>query len=46
MADYAKSMGLDQLNGYKVKNYKSDGSVEYEYIDENGDKQTKTVTKE
>lgn len=46
MADYAKQMGLDQLNGYKVTNYKKGGNVEYEYIDENGEKQTKEITQQ
>ena len=46
MAEYAKQMGLDQLNGYKVTNFKKGGNVEYEYIDENGEKQTKEITQQ
>ena len=46
MQAYAQQMGLDQLNGYKVTNYKKGGNVEYQYIDENGEKQTKEVTRE
>ena len=46
MAEYAKQMKLDQLNGYKVTNFKKGGNVEYEYIDENGKKQTKEVTQQ
>ena len=46
MAEYAKQMGLDQLNGYKVTNYKKGGNVEYEYIDENGEKQTREITQQ
>lgn len=46
MAEYAKQMGLDQLNGYKVTNFKKGGNVEYTYIDENGEKQTKEVTQQ
>lgn len=43
--DYAKEAGLSSLKGFKSTNYTKNG-VEYEYIDENGDKQTKTVTNE
>ncbi len=46
MEEYARNAGLDQLKNYKVTNYKGDGTIEYEYIDENGDKQKKTVTAE
>ena len=46
MQAYAEQMKLDQLNGYKVTNYKKGGNVEYQYIDENGEKQTKEVTRE
>ena len=46
MQAYAQQMGLDQLNGYKVTNFKKGGNVEYEYIDEEGKKQTKEVTRE
>lgn len=46
MAEYAKQMSLDQLNGYKVTNFKKGGNVEYTYIDENGEKQTKEVTQQ
>lgn len=46
MAKYAKQMGLDQLNGYKVTNFKKGGNVEYTYIDKNGEKQTKEVTQQ
>ena len=45
-AEYAKLAGLDQLEGFKATNYKGDGSIEYQYIDENGKKQKKTVTAE
>jgi hypothetical protein len=31
---YAESQGLTELNGYKVTNYKKDGSVVYKYLDE------------
>lgn len=40
-AEYAKGMGLDVLDGFKVTNYKGDSnnaSVVYEYIDEEGKK--------
>ena len=46
MAEYAKQMKLDQLNGYRVTNYKKGGNVEYEYIDENGEKQTREITQQ
>ena len=46
MAEYAKQMGLDQLSGYKVTNHKKGGNVEYEYIDENGEKQTREITQQ
>jgi hypothetical protein len=46
MEDYADAMGLSELKGYKVTNYKRGGDVEYEYIDENNEKQTKIVTQE
>ncbi|DAY92113.1 MAG TPA: hypothetical protein [Caudoviricetes sp.] len=45
-ADYADQMGISDLDGYKVTNYRKDGGVEYEYIDENGQKQTGEATKE
>lgn len=45
-ADYADAMGISDLDGYKVTNYRKDGGVEYEYIDENGQKQTGEATKE
>ena len=43
---YAEETGLSNLNGYKVTNYRKDGSVEYEYIDENNKKQTGIATAE
>ena len=43
---YAESQGLSDLKGYKVTNYKKDGSVEYEYRDADGNKQKKTVTQD
>ena len=43
---YAKEAGLDQLKNFEVTNYKGDGTVEYKYIDENGDEQTKLATAE
>ena len=46
MEQYAQQAGLTELNGYKVTNYKKGGNVEYEYIDEDGKKQTKEVTRE
>ena len=46
MEEYAKQTGLDQLNGYKVTNYKKGGNVEYSYIDEDGKKQTKEITQQ
>lgn len=46
MQAYAEQMKLNQLTGYKVTNYKKGGNVEYQYIDENGEKQTKEVTRE
>lgn len=46
MQAYAQQMGLDQLTGYKVTNYKKGGNVEYQYIDENNEKQTREVTRE
>ena len=42
---YAKDQGLTDLNGFKVKKTKKD-HVEYEYIDDEGKKQTVTATKE
>jgi hypothetical protein len=39
-------MGLNDLNGYKVTNFKKGGNVEYEYIDENGQKQTVEITQQ
>ena len=43
---YAAQQGIFDLNGYEVTNYRKDGSVEYKYIDENGDTQKKTATAE
>ena len=43
---YAKEAGLDQLKNFKVTNYKGDGTVEYKYIDEEGNEQTKLATAE
>ena len=44
--DYAKAAGLDQLKNFEVTNYKGDGTVEYKYIDEEGEEQTKIATAE
>ena len=46
MEQYAQQTGLTELNGYKVTNFKKGGNVEYQYIDEDGKKQTKEVTRE
>lgn len=46
---YAAGMGLDKLDGFNVTNYKGNGdtaSVVYEYIDEEGKKQTGEATAE
>jgi hypothetical protein len=43
---YAKEAGLDQLKNFKVTNYKGDGTVEYKYIDEEGQEQVKIATAE
>ena len=44
MARYAEAMGLDELNGYKITNFKRGGNVEYKYLDEEGKWQTKELT--
>lgn len=44
---YAELKGISDLNGYKVENYAGNGDdarVEYSYIDENGERQTREVT--
>lgn len=44
---YAELTGLNDLNGYKVENYAGNGDdarVEYSYIDEEGERQTREVT--
>lgn len=44
---YADLTGLDELNGYKVENYAGNGDdarVEYSYIDDEGERQTREVT--
>lgn len=46
MKEYAAATGLDQLKGYEVTNYTGDGTVEYEYIDDDGKRQVKEVTAE
>lgn len=46
MKEYAAAAGLDQLKGYEVTNYTGDGTVEYEYIDDDGKRQVKEVTAE
>ena len=46
MEQYAQQVGLTELNGYKVTNFKRGGNVEYQYIDEEGKTQTKEVTRE
>lgn len=44
--EYAKQAGLDQLKNFEVTNYKGDGTVEYKYIDEQGQEQTALATAE
>lgn len=44
--EYAKQTGISSKDGYKVTNYRKDGGVDYEYIDENGEKQKASATKE
>ncbi len=44
--DYAEQMGLTDLNGFKMGKRRSDGSVEYSYVDENGQEQKKVATQE
>lgn len=46
MKEYAAAAGLDQLKGYEVTNYTGDGTVEYEYIDDEGKRQVKEITAE
>ena len=44
---YAELKGISDLNGYKVENYAGNGDnavVEYSYIDESGERQTREVT--
>ena len=44
---YAAHTEIDKLTGYKVENYAGSGDdarVEYSYIDENGERQTREVT--
>ena len=44
---YAELTGIKDLSGYKVTNYAGSGDdarVEYQYIDENGERQTREVT--
>lgn len=46
---YANLKGIDELNGYKVTNYKGSGdnaSVVYKYIDDEGKSQEREVTAE
>lgn len=43
---YVKLKGLDKLSNFKITNYTGEGDVEYEYIDENGEEQTKIITSE
>lgn len=45
-ADYAEYSGLNQLKGFKATNYKRDGTVEYRYIDDDGEEQSKVATAE
>lgn len=45
-ARYAEELGISDKNGYKVTNYRKDGGVDYEYIDENGQKQEGHATAE
>ena len=42
---YAAQMGLEDLNGFKVTS-KSKDQIEYEYVDEEGQKQTAVATRE
>lgn len=44
--EYARNAGLYDLKGFKVTNYKGDGTVEYKYIDDEGKEQKKIVTAE
>ena len=44
--EYAKQTGISSQKGYKVKYYKGDGNVVYEYIDESGKPQEATITRE
>lgn len=46
MDEYARNAGLYDLKGFKVTNYKGDGTVEYKYIDDEGKEQKKIVTAE
>lgn len=43
---YAQEAGLTDLKGFEMGKRRSDGKVEYSYIDENGDEQTKVATQE
>lgn len=45
-ARYAEEMGISDKSGYKVTNYRKDGGVDYEYIDEEGQKQEGHATAE
>lgn len=46
MDEYARNAGLYDLKGFKVTNYKGNGTVEYKYIDDEGKEQKKIVTAE
>lgn len=43
---YAKEAGLADLKGFEMGKRRSDGKVEYSYIDEDGKEQTKVATQE
>jgi hypothetical protein len=43
---YADAAGLSELKNFEVSNYKGDGTVEYKYVDDEGNEQTKIATAE
>lgn len=45
-SEYAKEAGLDQLKNFEVTNYKGDGTVEYKYIDDEGQEKLVLATAE
>ena len=44
--DYAEKAGLNDLKNFEVTNYKGDGTVEYKYIDDQGQEQKVIATAE